>query len=124
MPSFSEFWPEYLAEHRNPVNRALHMTGAVLASGLFAAGVTRGDWRLLAAAPVVGYGFAWFGHFMVEKNRPKTFDAPLQSLAGDFRMVGLMLCGRLAAEMEWQGVAPRSTEAAHPAITPRQPPSR
>ncbi|WP_448190708.1 Mpo1-like protein [Azospirillum sp. sgz301742] len=99
------FWPEYLAEHRNPVNRALHVTGTVLATGLLVAGAVRGDWRLLVAAPLAGYGFAWFGHFVVEKNRPKTFEAPLKSLAGDFRMAGLALCGRLGREMKRQGVA-------------------
>ncbi|HYH38603.1 MAG TPA: DUF962 domain-containing protein [Azospirillum sp.] len=99
-----EFWPKYLAEHRNPVNRALHVTGTVVATGLLVGGVALWDWRLLVAAPVAGYGFAWFGHFVVEKNRPKTFEAPFRSLAGDFRMAGLALCGRLGKEMERCGV--------------------
>jgi hypothetical protein len=95
-----DFWPEYLAQHRHPVNRALHVTGTVLATGLLVAGAVRGDWRLLAAAPLAGYGFAFFGHFVVEKNRPKSFEAPLASLASDFRMAGLALRGRLEKEME------------------------
>ena len=30
----------------------------------------------LLAAPVVGYGFAWYSHFKFEKNKPATFQAP------------------------------------------------
>lgn len=101
----SAFWPEYLAEHRNPLNRTLHVTGTVLATGLLVGGVVLGEWRLLVAAPLAGYGFAWFGHFVIEKNRPKTFEAPFRSLAGDFRMAGLALCGRLGREMQRYGIA-------------------
>lgn len=104
-----EFWPEYLAQHRHPVNRALHVTGTVLATGLLVAGAMRGDWRLLVAAPLAGYGLAWFGHFVVEKNRPKSFEAPLRSLVGDFRMAGLALCGRLGAEVERRRIGPLFT---------------
>jgi hypothetical protein len=35
---------------------------------------------------VVGYSFAWVGHFIFEKNRPATFQHPIYSLMGDFKM--------------------------------------
>jgi hypothetical protein len=44
------------------------------------------DRRFLYAAPLFGYGFAWFGHFFFEKNRPATFKQPIYSLMGDFMM--------------------------------------
>jgi hypothetical protein len=45
--------------------------------------------------PVFGYGFAWLGHFVFEKNRPATFRHPLYSLLGDFAMFRDMLTGRI-----------------------------
>ena len=35
---------------------------------------------------LVGYGFAWVGHFFYELNQPATFIYPIYSLLGDFRM--------------------------------------
>ena len=46
--------------------------------------------------PLFGYGFAWFGHFAVERNRPATFQYPIYSLAGDFRMFADMIRGRVS----------------------------
>jgi hypothetical protein len=96
--TYDEFWPFYVAQHRHPVNRALHFTGTtlVLACALFA---LRTPW-LLAAAPFAGYGFAWIGHFFFERNHPATFTHPLWSLRGDFRMYRLILLGRMRAELE------------------------
>ena len=53
-----------------------------------------------AAAPVVGYGPAWFGHYVFEKNKPATFGHPLWSLRGDAKMYVLALRGRMKAELE------------------------
>lgn len=46
-----------------------------------------------------GYGFAWFAHYFVEKNRPATFTHPLWSLLGDFKMFGLMCAGKMDGEV-------------------------
>src|SRR6185503_20611147 len=97
--SFEEFWPFYVREHSNPLNRALHFVGTSLAIGC-ASGAALGQWYLLPMAPVCGYSFAWVGHFFVEKNRPATFTYPLWSLAADFVMWKKMLTGQMAAEVE------------------------
>jgi hypothetical protein len=55
--------------------------------------LTLNPWWLLAM-PLVGYGFAWVGHFVFEKNRPATFQYPLWSLMGDWRMWFETLIGR------------------------------
>jgi hypothetical protein len=47
--------------------------------------------------PIVGYGFAWVGHFVFEKNRPATFKYPFYSLLGDFKMFWEILTGKISA---------------------------
>ena len=98
--SFEAFWPHYVHAHRNPVNRALHYAGttAVVGSGALALVTLNPAWLLLA--PVVGYGPAWIGHFVFEKNKPATFDHPVWSLMADFKMYGLALRGKMGAEVE------------------------
>jgi hypothetical protein len=49
---------------------------------------------------VVAYAFAWTGHFMIEGNKPATFGHPFWSFISDFRMMGLMMTGRLAERMQ------------------------
>jgi hypothetical protein len=105
--SFEEFWPFYLSEHGRSGTRALHFTGTSLGLALLAAAVVLRRPALLAWALAGAYGFAWAGHFFVEKNRPATFRHPLWSLRGDFRMYGLFRRGRLGAELERLGVGSR-----------------
>lgn len=83
--SFDEFYPFYLGEHSNPVNRKLHIAGTSLVVLLLVVALLF-DVRWLWYAPLCGYGFAWVGHFFFEQNRPATFKHPFYSLAGDFRM--------------------------------------
>jgi hypothetical protein len=83
--SFAAFYPFYLTEHANRTSRRLHVVGTSLVIAALIAGALA-DWRFFVAAPLVGYGFAWVGHFAFEKNRPATFRYPFYSLAGDFRL--------------------------------------
>lgn len=102
--TFEEFWPYYLAEHADPLNRRLHQVGTTAALTVFTAGLlTRRKW-MMGIAPVLGYGPAWIGHFFVEKNRPATFTYPRWSLIGDFKMNVLMWTGKLDEELERLGV--------------------
>ena len=96
--SYQEFWPFYLREHSRPATRALHFIGTNLALIAVGAAVLVTPWWL-AAAPVVGYLFAWAGHFLVERNRPATFHYPWWSLRGDFQMWRCMWLGRIGEEL-------------------------
>ena len=103
---FRDFWPHYLREHSRPATRRLHYAGTALVLGFAAAALAARDWRLLAAVPLAGYGFAWLSHALVERNRPATFTYPLWSLAADFRMAWLWASGRLDKELARAGVEP------------------
>ena len=93
--SFREFYPAYLAEHENPTCRRLHFAGTSLVLLAIAMAAITGEWLWLLAAPVLGYGFAWIGHFVFERNRPATFRHPLYSLAGDFVLFRDMLTRKI-----------------------------
>ena len=94
--SFRDFYPFYLTEHSRSGTRRLHFAGTLLVLLSFGFAVVTQRWGFLALVPLFGYGFAWVGHFAVEKNRPATFQHPLYSLAGDFRMFADMVRGRVS----------------------------
>ncbi len=93
--SYDDFFAFYVRQHSHPGNRLLHAAGTTLgfavAIGAFALGR---PWLALLWIPI-GYALAWTGHFLVEGNRPATFGHPFWSFISDFRMLALMLTGRL-----------------------------
>jgi hypothetical protein len=93
--SFEEFYPFYLSEHSRSGTRRLHFTGTLLVLFTLGYAAATQRWGFLALVPLCGYGLAWVGHFAVERNRPATFQHPLYSLAGDFRMFADMIRGRV-----------------------------
>jgi hypothetical protein len=93
--SFADFYPYYLEEHSNPACRRLHYVGSLLVLAVLAYVLFTQSWLLLLALPVIGYGFAWIGHFVFEKNRPATFKHPLYSFMGDWVMLKDGLSGRI-----------------------------
>ncbi len=97
--SFWSFYPYYLTEHKNSTSRTLHFTGTLLLIGCLIAGLITGRWILLILIPFVGYGFAWFGHFFFEKNKPATFTYPLYSLGSDFVMFWHILTGQITKKL-------------------------
>jgi hypothetical protein len=71
--NYAEFWDFYVQEHLQPLTRLLHF---------------------------VGYGFSWFSHFFVEKNKPASFQYPLWSFISDYKMMFYMLIGKMNTEVE------------------------
>ena len=93
--TFREFYPFYLAEHRDRNCRRMHFAGSSLALlFVLVAIATRNPWWLLAAV-ASGYGFAWLGHFAFEKNKPASFKQPLLSFVGDWAMFRDICRGRI-----------------------------
>ena len=97
--TYDEFFTFYLREHSNPRNRLMHAAGTVLGlCTVIVPFVVGHPWYALLW-PAVAYGFAWTGHFLIEGNKPATFGHPFWSFISDFRMLGLMLTGRLETRM-------------------------
>lgn len=93
--SFREFYPFYLSEHSDRTSRRLHFIGSTLVLLLIGFALFGGGLRWLWLVPLAGYGFAWVGHFVFEKNKPATFRHPVYSLMGDWVMYWDILRGRV-----------------------------
>ena len=93
--SFSEFYPFYLAEHRNLTCRRLHFAGTTLSLLCLVMLLYTGSLQFLLYGLVSGYAFAWVGHFFFEKNRPATFKYPFYSFAGDWVMYKDIWAGKV-----------------------------
>ena len=93
--NFREFYPFYLREHADRTCRRLHFVGSSLVLLVLIAALATQSWWWLLALPLIGYGFAWIGHFFFEHNRPATFTHPFYSFAGDWVMWAQMLTGRI-----------------------------
>ena len=93
--SFAEFYPFYLQEHSNLVCRCLHYIGTSLGFAVMVYAIVSAHYALIVAGLVIGYAFAWTGHFFFEHNRPATFQYPLWSFMGDWVMLKDFLTGRL-----------------------------
>lgn len=99
LQSFEEFWPFYVREHSQPANRVLHFIGSTLGIVCLAETFLTGNLWLIPLGLLLGYGFAWTGHFFIERNKPASFKYPLWSFRADWKMWSLMLVGRMAPEV-------------------------
>ncbi|MGA0266003.1 MAG: Mpo1-like protein [Lysobacterales bacterium] len=93
--SFSEFYPFYLEEHADPTCKLLHFIGTWLVVLVAVVAFILNEPKWLWLMPLLGYGFAWVGHFFFERNRPATFKHPLYSLLGDFVMWKDIMTGKV-----------------------------
>ena len=78
--SFSEFWPFYVSEHSKSGTRLLHLIGTTLGIVVMIYFIAIGRWYLFLLGLIPGYACAWIAHFLIEKNKPATFQYPLWSL--------------------------------------------
>ncbi len=109
--TYREFWPFYVGVHSLEATRRLHFVGTALVIAMPVLALVTWNWWWLLAMPLLGYGFAWFGHFFVERNKPATFRFPLWSLIGDFHMFALMCLGRMNDEVARYPHENRSVDA-------------
>ena len=92
--NFDDFYPYYLSEHSNKTTKLLHFIGTTIAIYLYARFFMTFNFMYLLYSLLAGYGFAWIGHFFVEKNKPATFKYPFWSFIGDHKMYFEILQGK------------------------------
>ena len=98
--SMKEFYPFYLSQHSNSLNRKLHFIGTTLAIINYFMFFYYLNFIFILTAAISGYGFAWVGHFFFEKNKPATFIYPFYSLIGDFIMYHSILFGTIDEDLK------------------------
>ena len=96
--SFNEFYLFYLSQHRDTTCRVLHIVGTLLIGIPLYLGIVTNPWYLLLI-PIIGYGFAWTGHFVFEGNKPATFGHPGYSLLSDYVMLYHTLTFQIKSKM-------------------------
>jgi hypothetical protein len=98
--TFEEFYPEYLAAHRDRRTKIVHTAGLLSGLAIGVTGLLRRKPGMLLAGLALGYVPAFVSHWVVEKNQPKTLEHPGLSFCGDFVMVYQFLTGTLADDDE------------------------
>ena len=109
-PNYKAFWPFYVNQHKNRLNRNLHFLGTSLVLLCVVLAFCNLNLWFLVLAPFCGYGFAWLGHFYFEQNKPATFQYPLWSLMGDFQMFAFMCMGKMDREVKRMSVLVTESE--------------
>lgn len=93
---FSEFYAAYLAEHAHRKSRQLHFAGSTIALLCLAALLVTGEAVWLVAAVIAGYGFAWLGHYLYERNQPASLRHPIYAFIANWLMYWEMLTGQVS----------------------------
>jgi hypothetical protein len=94
--TFDEFFQFYLSEHSNKNTKLVHVIGTLtgVAFLIYCFLDRRPLW--IPLAPLITYGILWASHIFIEHNQPVTFRYyRLWAIAADFRMVFLILTGKL-----------------------------
>lgn len=65
--NYQQFYLYYLTQHMHPTCRMLHAIGLSLGIMCLIGIFVTGKWWLFFVGLAFGYGFAWTGHFFLEK---------------------------------------------------------
>ena len=96
--NYKEFYYFYLTEHSNNVCRNLHYVGNTIVILILIYSIYTNHFIVLWSIPLIGYGFAWIGHFFFEHNKPATFKWPIWSFVSDWLMLFQFITGTLSKE--------------------------
>ena len=92
--NFKDFYPYYISEHNNKYTKLMHFLGTSLSIYFLIKFFLTFNFFFILYALLSGYGFAWIGHFFIEKNKPATFKYPYYSPIGDYIMFIEILQGK------------------------------
>ena len=93
--TFTEFFPLYMQAHSKPATQKMHAAALVCALSFGAYCILSAKWSSIPIAFAIGYGMAWSGHLLFEKNSPLFFKHPILSFFGEFKLAYLVLTGKL-----------------------------
>lgn len=93
------FWPYYVTQHRDPLNRRLHFIGNTNLVIWVLWALVRRSPGWLAFAVASSYAIAWVGHFFFERNVPATFRYPVLAGVCDLLMYYKTWRGEMEAEV-------------------------
>jgi len=97
---FNDYYLGYLSKHRKLGTRMFHYIG-IFMTFLFIYWCFRtNNFIYLPLAWFVVYPFAWFSHFVIEKNIPAAFRNPVLAKRSDFYMFFSELTNKLPKQME------------------------
>ena len=78
--SFEEFYPLFLKNHSKPLTKLVHLIGTTLGMLIMLLfwiqlyeDMASANFKLIGLAFFVGYAFAYFSHFFIEKNLPTSW---------------------------------------------------
>ena len=77
--SFKDFYPYYISEHDHKYTKLMHFIGTSISIYFLIKFILSFNFLFILYALLAGYGFAWIGHFFIEKNKPATFKYPFYS---------------------------------------------
>lgn len=92
--NFEEFYPYYIDEHKSKYNKLLHFIGTTIFFIFMIIFISSFEPKYIFYGFLSGYGWAWIGHFFIEKNKPATFTYPFFSLLSDYVMFWEILRGK------------------------------
>ena len=95
--NFSDFYDTtYTGQHRNPVNRAIHLAALVVGVVGTIYGLTQSDNYIIVpvASVVGGYAMTLLGHIAFEGNFPKPFKNAHWGLLGNLKSSAEFVTGK------------------------------
>ena len=97
--TFEDFWPYYVRLHTRPVTHAFHALATLSCLTLLATAVITLQPIYALAAPLVDFAIAQASHRLYEANRTTPWKNQLWHTRAEFRMLRLVLTGRMGREV-------------------------